>query len=215
MRVLLVAMFMVLAPPSAIADPPSQYRQVGQAQQSTAAQDDKAKLIESFHPSWIDWISAKLGVTGCGPYAVDRLAKGDDIAKAEYYEACDLEAQESVANSTRWLLILAGFQTLLGMFGAWLVWRTLRFNRDATDAALKSANLAERALFDGERPHVFVEEINVKVPVDRNWFDLPEDKIPTFEVRYSLMNYGRTPAIVTMANIGIYFGSDLTTGGIA
>ena len=100
----------------------------------------------------MDWLSAKLGVEGCGPYAVDNLAKAGVLANPSTDDACDLEAQESVANSTRWLLVIAGFQTMLGGFGTYLVWRSLTLNREATNAAA-SASAAAVAANDLTQKH--------------------------------------------------------------
>ncbi|RWI41188.1 MAG: hypothetical protein EOQ93_31960 [Mesorhizobium sp.] len=57
-----------------------------------------------------------------------------------------------------------------------------------------------------ERPHLFVDNVIPTVPVEDKWFDLPENKIPLFELRFDTINFGRTPAIVSEMKTGILLG---------
>ena len=145
---------------------------------ATAEQHDQSsKKIESWHPYFVDWLSSKFGVTGCGPYSVDRLGYGKQRQENAYNNTCDLEAQESVANSTRWLLLIALLQTLLGVVGTALVWRSLKLNRDAVEIAINANKTAESTLAeerirhaDQTRSYLFVE--SVKIDIDDTWLRL-------------------------------------------
>jgi hypothetical protein len=87
-----------------------------------------------------------------------------------------------------------------------LVARTLNETRKATNAAVRSSEIAERMLLDVERPHLFIENVGAYVALLQEWFDLPEDKIPMPEVNYTIKNYGRTPAIVIEIRASARFG---------
>lgn len=174
----------ILVPQISAADPPSQYRKDWQAQRDAGEQDQNASPIESFHPNWIDWLSAKLGVTGCGPYAVDRLGRALQKTEVEYNSACDLDAQESVANSTRWLLILSLAQTVLGAFGAYLVWRTLRYNRIATEAALDAVRVSRDIGEKQTRAYLGIREVSFSLDA--------EHEFPRLGIK--LQNTGQSPA---------------------
>jgi hypothetical protein len=157
----------------ALADPPSQQSKQWQGKQSAQSQQSQSGPVKSFHPNFIDWFSAKFGVTGCGPYSVDRFGHANQIENAEYYRACDLEAQESSANSTRWLLLIAGLQTCLAIFGTWLVWRTLKFNglalKTAQDSILASreANLISREIGESQiRAYLYCKSAKYRLEKD-------------------------------------------------
>ena len=64
--------------------------------------------------------------------------------------------------------------------------------KDSAAAAKKSADVAESALLNLERPYIFVEDAKVIRPPSEN----PRPWDPT-EIEFKFKNYGRTPATVT------------------
>jgi hypothetical protein len=167
-------------------------KNVSDSKQDTTTSEqhlESASKVQSWQPYFIDWLSAKFGVTGCGPYSVDRLGYGKQRQENAYNETCDLEAQESVANSTRWLLFIALLQSLLGIVGTILVWRSLKLNRDAIKAAIDTST----ATREGHRAWV-----DTKITIDAM----------TAKARIEAKNVGDTPALnVTVSQAGIFFSS--------
>lgn len=186
---------------SALADPPQEYRAEEQREQATQDQDDEARRIQSWHPHWVDWLSGKLGVTGCGPKTVDRIGYAEEIGQEDYYTACDLDAQESVANSTRWLLLIALFQTALGVVGTILVWRTLIFNRKAIETADQAIAVTREI---GEAQVRAYIGVTIKAGPNQP-SQMQAGQTP--EIRITITNHGSSPA-KRMRVMGVIFLAD-------
>lgn len=190
-----------------LADPPSQQSKQWQSKQTAKNQQKISDAVKSFNPNFIDWLSAKFGVTGCGPYSVDRFGQSSQIKNDEYYRACDLEAQESSANSTRWLLLIAALQTVLAIVGTGLVWRSLSYTRlatnaatNATSAAIDAANTAKTAYLAEHRPWLkFAQDPIVTYSVWENGDEgFTSDGIT---IECNIENFGGSPAIGIETNI--------------
>jgi hypothetical protein len=87
--------------------------------------------------------------------------------------------------------------------------RSIEAGEKAASAAIKSANVAEQALSVLERPHVFIESI-----------ELIEHSISTFLVRCKVRNYGKTPGIIIWSEtrrtqVASPGGSESTFNGLA
>ncbi|TIS89699.1 hypothetical protein [Mesorhizobium sp.] len=107
----------------------------------------------------------------------------------------------------QWIAAIAAIASVgASVLAIVLVARTLNETRKATNAAVRSSEIAERMLLDVERPHLFIENVGAYVALSDEWFDLPEDKIPMPEVNYTIKNYGRTPAIVIEIRASARFG---------
>lgn len=201
MRFLFVAFFIVLITQTASADPPHQYSDKGKDSQHTESNEQVAQNPKSYHPNWLDWFSAKLGVTGCGPYAVDRMGYGKEKEKPEYYTACDLDAQESTANSTRWLLLIAAIQTVITIVGTGLVWTSLKLNRDAVKVAEGGMALSVKAMEIQERTFE-IEFRPILVPSgERIRFDRLGDGSETYQVTLLFQNIGKVPARIIESRV--------------
>jgi len=115
-------------------------------------------------------------------------------------------AKESAdwARQSYWLILagtVIGFMTFCAAIAAAI------YAGQAAVHTRRSADIAEKALLDIERPHIFVEKIKALRNINESWLDIPEGKFPFFEVTYDTLNYGRTPAIITEIKAGIRFGS--------
>ncbi|TPI37611.1 hypothetical protein FJW07_17725 [Mesorhizobium sp. B3-1-9] len=109
---------------------------------------------------------------------------------------CDLAAQQSVAEDTKGMHWAAWGGLVFTAIGIFFIWRTLSANTKAVEQAKRSADIAERALLDIERPHLFITATKPLVPIKHEWADLPDNQRPTPEAAYSIKNFGRTPAII-------------------
>ncbi len=76
-------------------------------------------------------------------------------------------------------------------------------------AAIKSASIAERAMFDLERPYVFLETVKFW----RNAID-PESTTWAFLADYVVSNHGRTPAVIESAKAGTLVTDSLPAFGV-
>ncbi|WP_155930567.1 hypothetical protein [Mesorhizobium sp. L2C084A000] len=77
-----------------------------------------------------------------------------------------------------------------------LVTQTLNETRKATNASIRSSEIAEETLLGVERPHLFITGTEPLVPITHEWVDLPDNQRPIPEAAYSVKNFGRTPAII-------------------
>ena len=111
----------------------------------------------------------------------------------------DLQAQESMAWWAQLMFWAAASGTILSGIGVFLIWRTLRHTRTAarhsaemvtqaakaTEAALRSAAVAEQALVGVERPFVVI------TPIRSN----------NLYAAYTFSNHGRTPAVIMHSDV--------------
>ncbi|ESZ10760.1 hypothetical protein X735_27475 [Mesorhizobium sp. L2C085B000] len=70
------------------------------------------------------------------------------------------------------------------------------YAKEAARHTQRSADIAEKALLDIERPYLFVTATKPLVGVTHDWADKPDNKRPIPEAAYSIKNFGRTPAII-------------------
>jgi hypothetical protein len=95
----------------------------------------------------------------------------------------DLWAQESMARSAWWMVVLAIVQLVASGAGIYLLWHTLKSTRDAAKAATESADAARQAIFS-ERACMTIDRVQ-------------EEHTPTgFYLTPVWINSGRTPAII-------------------
>ncbi len=70
-------------------------------------------------------------------------------------------------------------------------------SKTSADAASKSANLAETALFVGQRPYVFVTRPHFRDTISLDTFNFDPQAPPVWPtIKYPLENHGQTPAII-------------------
>jgi hypothetical protein len=98
-----------------------------------------------------------------------------------------LKITDSLLALFTFLLIIVG--AVQGIF----LFRTDRGTHKAADAALRSSEVAEAALFVAQRPYVFVTAASFKRPLSRETFDYSGPEIWLW-VKFKLENHGRTPA---------------------
>lgn len=168
---------------AALADPP---RSPSHDSQDSPNQQAAASNVEGegFPWTWITAANTYFGVEGCLPYHVNGLSATDEQEQTRQHDACDLKAQEIAANSSRWLLWITVGQTVLALFGTWLVWRSLRLTRAATKAALDAVAVTREM---GERQ--IRAYLGVLDMVGKNFAD---GAIPEFSLRIN--NTGQSPA---------------------
>lgn len=70
------------------------------------------------------------------------------------------------------------------------------YAKEAARHTQRSADIAEKALLDIERPYLFVTATKPLVGVTHDWADKPDNKRPIPEAAYSIKNFGRAPAII-------------------
>tara|TARA_R110002167_G_scaffold15735_1_gene62532 strand:- start:99 stop:1067 length:969 start_codon:yes stop_codon:yes gene_type:complete len=111
----------------------------------------------------------------------------------------DLQAQESMAWWAQLMFWAAAAGTLLSGLGVFLIWRTLLYTRTAaghsekmvieaakaTEAALRSAKVAEQALVGVERPFLVFQ---------------PGKRLGNAQY-YSFVNHGRTPCVILQSDV--------------
>ena len=164
------------------------------------AQDEpngKAKAPEAQHPTQSQTITPAPPPPGVSVYkaSCDAPQTREDAEFCEERKAADAAAQSAYWADWQFWASVAGIVFIVG---------TLWFTKRAADAALKAADVAERALVDLERPHVFVRFTNPGMEVREINRPLSEggDEV-ILASRYSgpltieFVNFGRTPAILT------------------
>jgi hypothetical protein len=123
------------------------------------------------------------------------------IPKSAQEQAQEAKERDEKRSADRWLvrwtaalvaatlgLILA--TGVLGYFG----YRQSKDMRESIAVAKRSADFAERALTDLERPWIFIfgAKVGTRDSETDEWF-----------IEYSVANYGKMPAIIEQASIGI------------
>lgn len=147
----------------------------------------------------------------------------DREQKTDKHEADDLEAQqrsaiaaehsavadERGATATEWQIIPAWLQLLFAMVGTGALLVTLWFTRRSVKAAInanrhaeRQANIAEESFRRLERPYLFLK-ITDASPL-RN----PGSR-PAPGILYTIVNYGKTPAVLRSIAIGIQENPEL------
>jgi hypothetical protein len=128
--------------------------------------------------------------------------------------ARNLVAQETLAfwaGCMFWVGLGEIVVTIVGVIFIWLTlnvsWATAKEAKRAADEARRQADVAEAGL----RPHLFVDNVRVREPVNANWLSLSEGEFASKrpDVFYDIKNYGRSPAIIRELKGGIYIGPEL------
>lgn len=99
---------------------------------------------------------------------------------------------DRIADWTEILGIFTGLLVVVSGLQIYFLIRADRTARDASIAARRSADVAERALEDASRPYIFVDGVGKLSVLERETDEL-------VYVEYFVGNYGRTPAVVTEA----------------
>src|SRR5262249_24159686 len=104
------------------------------------------------------------------------------------------------------LVIVGSFQVVLFVWQLWLIRKSLHDAKEAADAAQGAARAAERqakvsedTLANIQRPYIYVFGVDQFITSD----DLPAI---TPYVESSVANYGQTPAVIEIANVGFFSG---------
>lgn len=134
-------------------------------------------------------------------------------AEEEQRATDDLRAQKEMALWAKWMFVASAFSVFLTAIGIWLIGRTLIYTRDAaaaskamvkegehaTSAALaaareagRQADLFEQSFKRLERPYVYIFGVH-QIELDGHGH----------HVKYSIANYGRTPAEITILAAGM------------
>jgi len=116
-----------------------------------------------------------------------------DCGQPKDHNQADLCEQMRMAKATEDAVNVAWKQYVVSILGLAGLIATVWFTGRAAVAASRSAQAAERALVDLERPHVFVELTRAGIglkPVAGSGLRFTTNGLLT----YSFMNYGRTPA---------------------
>ena len=103
--------------------------------------------------------------------------------------------------------------TIVLGFATWRLWRAtqeavadtargLRIAEQSAAAALRQADVAERALIGLERPYVLLNHIEG----GRNRLSRSPDYGSELKLSFELKNYGRTPAMVQSVSFEIFYG---------
>ncbi len=122
-------------------------------------------------------------------------------------QECDLAAQQSMADSTDWMNRAAWAGVTLTVLGLFLLWRTMRYTRDAADhtrvaanaardavdEAIRTTKIAEASLEEATlnsvrqlRAYTFVYDSKIRTGTSRG--------MGTVDITVRLKNYGHTPA---------------------
>ena len=175
---------------AALADPP---RPPSHGTQDAANHQETPADIEGegFPWTWITAANTYFGIEGCLPNPVNDLGAANQKEQTRQHDACDLKAQEIAANSSRWLLMITLGQTVLAIFGTWLVWRSLRLTRAATKAALDAVAVTREMGERQIRAYLGVLEI-----VGKNFV---AGQAPEFSLKIN--NTGQSPARKCQARV--------------
>ncbi|MGY3493930.1 hypothetical protein [Bradyrhizobium sp. USDA 4502] len=114
------------------------------------------------------------------------------------------ETDEALARYTLWLMIFTGILAVatIGLGGATLGLyftgeKQIAVSRRSAEAAIKSAKVADEALFMGNRPYIFVTKAELNHTLDPATFDFAGAPLwPT--VDYMVENHGSTPATIML-----------------
>lgn len=101
-------------------------------------------------------------------------------------------AADAAQQSANWTTIGA----IVGAFTLAAAMAAAYYAKEAARHTQRSADIAEKALLDIERPYLFVTATKPLVGVTHDWADKPDNKRPIPEAAYSIKNFGRTPAII-------------------
>lgn len=161
--------------------------------------------------------------------------EAEKASREDHRAEQDLNAQRQMADWAKWMFyataIIGALTVGVTGVGVYFVRKTLVETQRTTWFADKTAREATRAnniarsnvrvaresaerqlqvLRDTESPHIFIENVRAEVPITIDWFDIPEEKLPFWDVLYDTVNYGRTPAIIVETRAGLYFGNMLS-----
>ena len=117
--------------------------------------------------------------------------KGQDAPEGQQPDWCDLAAQQSMADSTVWIMVAALVGIVLTVVGVGLIWRTLFYTREtlkeaqsATEAALEAEQTTRKVGIFQLRAYVNIYKVRM----------LRFNPGEIFTVQCELRNDGQTPA---------------------
>lgn len=136
------------------------------------------------------------------PLRSDDVSKADNEAGQSEHDKRDLAAQEKMALWAHWMFLATVGQAVIGTLGLLLIFVTFRETRRssnsgeamakeaalASQAAIRSAEVAERALKGIERPFLVVR------PSDGDSFGAEKQA-------YYFENHGRTPCVIVHSDV--------------
>lgn len=81
----------------------------------------------------------------------------------------------------------------------------------ASEAAARQAKAAEDTVNSLERPHIFIENVRLDRVIAREWFRLSDVDVRNkgVTVRWDVVNYGRSPAIIKEMTGSVFIGTAL------
>jgi hypothetical protein len=152
------------------------------------------------------------GLTRALVTAIDKPKPTEEETRAKR----DLAAQEGMAFWAKLMFFAAGAEAFLTMIGVFLVWRTLLYTKRAVEEAKQTtaaaiaanveakrqADLAEESFKRLERPYLFI-----KIVETFHLRNIGQNEIAW--LAYTLVNYGKSPAILRSVAIGLQDNPDL------
>ena len=130
------------------------------------------------------------------------------------YNADYLQSQKDMARNAGRMFWVGAIEILITAIGIILVGLTLNAARTSAAEAGKAAKEAKRQADIAEaglRPHLFVDNVRLREPINANWLALSEGEFASkrADVFYDVKNFGRSPAIIKELKGGIYIGTEL------
>ena len=149
--------------------------------------------------------------------AVETLKDNPESKQNKQRAENDLKAQQEMAKWAFWMFVATAAAVVLTLVGLVLIWRTLRHTKraadytgtmvtqtkDATEAALTTAETTKQALELSERPYIYIKilssDIDSLLRIDD--YDAARGFGTTFvpSVKFEICNFGKTPAILYRA----------------
>jgi len=125
-----------------------------------------------------------------------------------------LQSQKDMARNAGLMFWVGVIELLITFGGVLLVGLTLKAARTSAAEAGKAAKEAKRQANIAEaglRPHLFVDNVRLREPINANWLALSEGEFASkrADVFYDVKNFGRSPAIIKELKGGIYIGTEL------
>ncbi|MFZ1882098.1 MAG: hypothetical protein WAU53_00525 [Rhodoplanes sp.] len=124
--------------------------------------------------------------------------RNQEPKRDEWRSEQDLQAQWDMARFALWGAFAAWAGVFVTGVGIFFVWRTLEANRDAVRQAQRTADIAEEAFRRLERPYLLIK-ITETFKLQGKIHGEPT----TPGIRYTLVNYGKLPAILRSVSIGL------------
>lgn len=120
----------------------------------------------------------------------DRSSNEPENEKYTEPNWCDLAAQQSMANSTRWAMYAAWVAAVFTVIGIALIFGTLYFTARTLDEARDTTKAAKDTIVATEK--AAKRQLRAYVSVEKSHLEVKDDN--TFEVVITMLNSGQTPA---------------------